>query len=301
MEALVDVGVPADVAADDQPPGSPDRGARIDRAVKAGLDEQEAFLVRSLADLEREHEAGDLTDGDHAELRSRYEDRLAAVRDALVGGRSRVASARRADGAAAPRRRPAVVAGAVVGVVAFAVVAGLLVAAAVGRRDPGESATGADPRGDRQVAAAALADCFALDTDRDADAAANCYLDYVEDNPDDEEGLAYFGWFLFRVGREAATPDAAQLLDTSAVYLDRAVEADPEYADARALRAITRAATGRRLDALADLEVLDTLDPPPGLLELVAPVRESLLEDTTATVPGADDSDGGGPTTTAAG
>lgn len=272
----------------------------VDPAVKAGLDEQEAFLVRSLADLEREHDAGDLTERDHAELRDKYEARLAAVRDALVGG-GRVLSAPTGTAGVRPGRRPVVVAGAGVAVVAFAVVAGLLVAGAAGRRDPGESATGADPRGDRQVAAAALADCFALDTDRDADAAANCYLDYVEDNPDDEEGLAYFGWFLFRVGREAATPDAAELLDTSAVYLDRAVEADPEYADARALRAITRAATGRRQDALADLEVLDTLEPAPGLLELVAPVRESLLEDTTATVPGADDSDGGRPTTTAAG
>jgi len=36
---------------------------------------------------------------------------------------------------------------------------------------------------------------------------------------------------------------------------------------------------------------------PPGLLELVAPVRESLVAGTTATVPGVDDS-GAGPTTT---
>lgn len=266
---------------------------KLDPAVKAGLDEQEAFLVRSLVDLEREHDAGDLTDGDHAELRARYEDRLAAVRDALVGGRSRVASPRRPDGAAPTRRRPAVVIGSALGVVAFAVVAGLLVAGAAGRRDPGQSATGADPRGEREVAAATLGDCFALDSDRDADAAANCYLDYVDRHPDDAEGLAYFGWFLFRVGREAATPDAAELLDTAALYLDRAVEADPRYADARALRAITRAATGERDDALADLEVLDTLDPPPGLMELVAPVRESLLAGTTPTVPGADDGAGG--------
>lgn len=274
------------MSGDDRPKPGP--------AVPVGLEEQEVFLVRSIADLEREHDAGDLTDGHHAELRARYEERLAAVRDALVGGRSQVASPRRLDGAAPTRRRPMVVAGAGVGVVAFAVVAGLLVADAVGRRDPGQSATGADPRGEAAIAASALADCFALDTDRDADAAANCYLDYVDDNPDDEEGLAYFGWFLFRVGREAATPDAAELLDTSAFYLDRAVAADPEYADARALRAIARAATGERQGALADLEALDALDPPPGLLELVAPVRESLVTGTTATVPSGDD-DGAGP------
>lgn len=274
-----------------------DDRSKLDPTVKAGLEEQEAFLVRSLVDLEREHDAGDLTDGHHAELRAEYEERLAAVRDGLVGGRSRVASPRRADGAAPTRRRPAVVAGVGVLVVAFAVVAGLLVAGAAGRRDPGESATGADPRGQREVAAAALADCFALDSDRDADAAANCYLDYVDDHPDDEEGLAYFGWFLFRVGREAGTPDAAELLDTSALYLDRAVAANPEYADARALRAIARAATGDRQAALADLEVLDTLDPPPGLLDLVAPVRESLVAGTPGPAPGADDS-GASPATT---
>ncbi|MBA2497686.1 MAG: hypothetical protein H0V33_11455, partial [Acidimicrobiia bacterium] len=93
--------------------------------MREGLEEQEAFLVRSLVDLEREHDAGDLTDGHHAELRAEYEERLAGVRDALVGG-GRVPSRRVGATGGRPRRRPLVVAGAGVGVVAFAVAAGLL-------------------------------------------------------------------------------------------------------------------------------------------------------------------------------
>ena len=43
------------------------------------LDDERAFLLRSLEDLEREHDAGDLSERDYAVLRDRYTAHAAAV------------------------------------------------------------------------------------------------------------------------------------------------------------------------------------------------------------------------------
>ena len=47
----------------------PERPIRLDPDELATLEEQRDFLLRSLEDLEREYEAGDLTDEDHRTLR----------------------------------------------------------------------------------------------------------------------------------------------------------------------------------------------------------------------------------------
>ena len=56
------------------------RAADADRAP---LEEQRDFLLRSLEDLEREHEAGDIDDHDYEALRDDYTVRAAAVLRAL--------------------------------------------------------------------------------------------------------------------------------------------------------------------------------------------------------------------------
>ena len=43
------------------------------------MSERREFLERSLADLDDEHDAGDLSDEDHARLRAEYEERLAIL------------------------------------------------------------------------------------------------------------------------------------------------------------------------------------------------------------------------------
>lgn len=52
---------------------------KLDPDVLAALEEQRDFLLRSLTDLDREHDAGDLDDHDHAELRDDYTARAAEV------------------------------------------------------------------------------------------------------------------------------------------------------------------------------------------------------------------------------
>ena len=61
---------------------------RSTRTHLATLEEQRRFLQRSLGDLEREHDAGDLDDEDYATLKHDYEARLTAVSRAIEDGRA---------------------------------------------------------------------------------------------------------------------------------------------------------------------------------------------------------------------
>jgi hypothetical protein len=104
--------------------------------MSGSLEDQRDFLLRSLEDLEREHGAGDVDDVDYQTLKDDYTARAAAVlRSIERGGRST------GPRAAAGRHRSRTI-GILTGVVAFALIAGVLLAQASGRRTEGESATG---------------------------------------------------------------------------------------------------------------------------------------------------------------
>jgi len=101
-------------------PARPDRpGADTDTL--AELEEERAFLLRSLADLEAEHDAGDLDDADYQALKDGYTTRAASVLRALDAGR--------APGTLAPPRRWSRTLAVSAAVVALAVGLGFLVAA----------------------------------------------------------------------------------------------------------------------------------------------------------------------------
>ena len=90
------------------------------------------FFLRSLADIEREHAAGDLDDDDYQRLRDAYTVRAAAaLRHTPV-----------ATGAARPSKRGWAVG---TGVLAVAVIAGVLLARGSGERLPGQTITGDIP------------------------------------------------------------------------------------------------------------------------------------------------------------
>ena len=74
------------------------------------LRDERAFLLRSLADLDAEHEAGDIDDGDYQSLTNEYTARAAAVLraiQALEGPGRRPAPPAARSGVPSPRRRPA--------------------------------------------------------------------------------------------------------------------------------------------------------------------------------------------------
>ncbi|HEX2575802.1 MAG TPA: hypothetical protein VHK88_05590, partial [Aquihabitans sp.] len=116
-------------------PSTRRRGGELDPDELAALEDQRRFLLRSLQDLEREHDAGDLDEDDYRTLRDDYTARAAEVLRAIDARRAAFADA-------GPRRSRGRTIAAFAAVVAFAVVAGLLVASSLGGREAGETATG---------------------------------------------------------------------------------------------------------------------------------------------------------------
>ena len=101
----------------------------LDPDALAALEDERDFLLRSLADLEREHEAGDVDHTDYVALKDDYTARAAAVLRSIEQRRTAIADAAPAPSAG---RRLAWVAG----IVVLAVVAGFLIARASGESPP---------------------------------------------------------------------------------------------------------------------------------------------------------------------
>jgi len=88
------------------------------------------------------------------------------------------------------------------------------------------------------------------------------------DVPDNVEALAGRGWLIARTQN-------AELVDAGIVYLDRALELQPDYATALVYRAFSRQFVGDTEGAKADLATFDSLDQKPA--DLVALIDQSGL------------------------
>ena len=219
------------------------------------LEEQRDFLLRSLEDLDREYDAGDVDELDYASLKDDYTARAAGVLRALYQG----ASPRRRPAARRLGRRPLV---ALASVLLFAGLAGALVAQTAGRRDAGDPLTG----GIRQSTTEMLNEAGRLGSEADYDGGIALYDDVLANDPDNAEALTYRGWYLFRSG---ATGDGlTQLLEAATVH--------PTYPDVHAFLAVVFARVGLRDNAIRELEQLDDLDPPAFVRDLVASLRAEL-------------------------
>lgn len=243
-------------------PGRTDRRALSpDRLVE--LEEERDFLLRSLADLEAEHEAGDLDQSDFEQLHADYTVRAADIIRQIDARNEIVAQA-------APGRSRGQIIAWVVGVLAFAIGAGLLLARATGERGVNDEITGNIDASPRQL----VFDCQQLDQQGQIQEANECFSDVLALDPRNVEALAYRGWLLVRVSGSAQqlgeTSQADEILISAKASLDEAVEIDPRYPDARAFRTIVYNAEGNLEAACAELETLIALDPPPIMLNLVA-------------------------------
>jgi tetratricopeptide (TPR) repeat protein len=185
----------------------------VDIDALADLEEQRRFLLQSLRDLDREHEAGDIDEGDYRTLKDDYTARAAAVLHAIDERKSGLAlqqkSARR-------RRSTKWTALAVAGVVALGIGGGVLVASSSGERVPGETATGNVPSNVSDQLAAAQQDIAqgkAVD-------ALKLYDQVLKQDPQNAQALTFRGWIL----------ESANLPDQALASLDKAIAADPSFA-----------------------------------------------------------------------
>lgn len=182
------------------------------------LHDEREFLLRSLADADAEHEAGDLSDDDHAALQRRDSERLAQVEEALAGGGpatamgpgpSRVSRPERDPTTSRPegrargtgtrrRARHALVAG---GGIA-AIVAGIivLVVSLTTARLPGESSSGSVELARPQEIARELAQAADLENRGNLSQALEVYQQVLGQDPSQPQALAERGWIEYEAG-----------------------------------------------------------------------------------------------------
>ena len=144
---------------------------------------------------------------------------------------------------------------ALVGVAVVAVLAGVLVARTAGDRTAGNTLTGDIRSSTRTLLAEA-----GVAAPAEADA---LYTQVLEIQPSNVEALAYRGWSRWRTGDRVA----------ALVDMDDAVASDGAFADVRVFRASARHAEGDHAGAAVDLTVLDDLEAPPIVGDLLATSR----------------------------
>ena len=212
------------------------------------LEAERDFLLRSLDDLENERAAGGIDDESYAQLHDDYTARAAATIRALRDG----VDARPAA-APVPWTRRAVVVGCIV---VLAAGSGVALASAIGGRAPGETSSGnsqstsgepTERNERRRLEAAVEADpsnigsrlllARYLEQDDELAAALEQYDAVLALESDNVEALSQSGRVLY-LGAVAAPEQAVDLVDEARSRLDRAIELDAEYADARFFRAI---------------------------------------------------------------
>lgn len=231
------------------------------------LEEERRFLLRSLRDLEREHEAGDVDDEDYATLHDGYTRRAAEVIRAIEDGRRTLPS--RHGAAPGSWRRTAAV---VVASVLIAVGIGLALAQAWGDRGSGDEITGFTPGDEvRQIltgARAALGDGAFGQANALFFEAVELEIERGVDNP---EPITYYGWTLALGTRQTGdTETSDDQLDLAILSLQRAIEIDPTYADPHCFTAIVEHSfRGDSERALPFVETCLDLDPPVEVRSLI--------------------------------
>ena len=231
------------------------------------LDEERRFLLTSLADLDREHAAGDVADDDYRTLRDGYTARAARVIRTLDGQpQAPVApSARRSRRAVVP----------MLVTLAVAVVGAVAVVRYVAPR----SATGGLTGDAVDAVAAKLSLARQLQTTGDVGQAIQVYQDVLRTDPDNAEARTYLGWMVANTFvRQGVTVDTANDVTKAAMasserQLDRAIEINPNYADPKCFKAVVRFRFyGDAAGAKGAIDACEAARPP----EVVAALVENL-------------------------
>ena len=249
---------------------------QLDPDLLVALEEERDFLLTSIADLEREHAAGDVDDADFASLNDAYTARAAEVLRAISDRRELVENSR------SPRSmRRTLLTLSLVGLLALG--AGWVVFRNAGTRAPGQGLTG-DARQDSanlllqaQSATGQASTALAAGDGAKAlqlyEAAIKAYDRALELSPLNAEALTYRGWVLHTIAVNSDATQAKQLDVQAFQFLTQAIAADPKYSDARVFRAILERNAKQYAEAKADLDAVDMNAIPPYMTNMVSSVR----------------------------
>lgn len=235
------------------------------------LEEERDFLLGSLQDLERERQAGELSERDYQALHADYTARAAVVLRALERP-SRPRPARGGSDAPAPvrTRRPLVITLGVVLIVAA--MAGGAVATFSGQRDPGAPMTGSLP----ETPQGRMQQALQLESEGQAAEALKIYDQLIRDNPRDVAALSYKGWLLKRAG----------LPDRAMESLDAAIAVDPRFPDAHFFRGMVLYQDRKDpAAAVTEFRLFMSNNPPQEMVPLVEDVLRRAMADAGQPVP----------------
>jgi len=287
----------------------------IDKQRRAQLEEERDFLMKSLDDLELEKESGGIDDESYAALHDDYTARLAATLRSL---RDDVDVVPKETPAPKSRTRKRVVLVALV--VVFAIIAGVSLAYAVGARLPGQMGTGnSQASSSTKLSAADKAKLAKLkraiiDLQNQVNASPDDYnlrlkLSLAYEQNDDllnalkqsdsaitidanrPEGHANSARLLYLISSQLPAQSAQQQYIAQALAgFSKAIEVDPNYADAYFFRAVLYYASLRDFArAQIDLQNYLVLDPAGKWQDkahsLLADATKQLESPSTTTVP----------------
>jgi tetratricopeptide (TPR) repeat protein len=263
---------------------SPGRAARVTRRqldpdALAALIEERDFLLTSLADLEREHEVGDVDDGDYEGLKDAYTSRAAVVLRAIADRNELIAEVRGSRSLSHTLLTLSLVA-------LLSVGAGWIVFRNAGTRAPGQGLTG-DARQDSAnlilqaqsatgQASQALQSGDGVKALKYFESAISAYDKALELSPANVEALTYRGWVLHTIAVNSEAAQATQLDTQARAYLDRAIAIDPAYSDARVFRAILERNAKQYAAAKVDLDAVDMNTIPPYMTNMIDSVRNDV-------------------------
>jgi len=201
------------------------------------LSDEREFLRRSLADAEREHAAGDLSDEDHAVLVARDRSRLAEVETELaaldaaptatapapadVG--AELPSAAQAEHSPLPLWRRLGIVGACLLIAAGAVI---LVEHFVQARQPGQASSGSVSLSQAQLIEQQLQQAAVLNDKGSTKAALELYDKVLSEDPSNPAALAYAGFLQWNVG---STAQVASLVRIGRAEIETSVKDSPTY------------------------------------------------------------------------
>lgn len=232
-------------------------------------EEELADQLRSLDDLDAEHEVGDLDDADYRALRDDYTVRVADTVRRLEQPDGEQDDAPQSGSS---RRRRLVLA-AVAGLAVFAVAAGWLLARSAGERGVNDSLTGGIDSNRQRIL-----DCQDLANEGQVLESLQCLDAILAEEPDNVEALTYRGWFVVLTAESAEAAGEgelrAELLDTGLAYLDQAVAIDDSFPDARVFRAVVYDRQGERAAVCHEIAALIVLDPPPFFVDQTSAIAE---------------------------
>ncbi len=236
------------------------------------LADEREFLRRSLEDAEREHDAGDLSDEDHALLVARDTARLAEVEADLATLEPERESERvEAEPPGAPERLPLPLwrkVGLVVACLLIVTGGVILVTHYVQARQPGQASSGSVTLSQAQLIEQQLQQALALNNESQTKAALVLYDKVLSEDPSNPAALAYAGYLQWDVGSAASVPS---LVKIGRAEIEKSIAVSPSYYEGHLFYGLVLENQDHN-DAAAVVQFDDFLadDPPPDELPQVA-------------------------------